>query len=56
MFTNEDVTIFRRSDNSLAFKGVRKGKFFLVDFSKEKAQLYTCLMAKLIWDGYGIAV
>jgi hypothetical protein len=56
MFTNEDVTVFRRSDNSLAFKGVRKGKFFLVDFSQEKAQLDTCLMAKLIWDGYGIAV
>ena len=46
MFTNEDVTVFRRSDNSLAFKGVRKGKLFLVDFSKEKAQLDACLMAK----------
>jgi len=46
LFTNEDVTVFRRSDNSLAFKGVRKGKLFLVDFSKEKAQLDACLMAK----------
>ena len=56
LFTNEDVIIFRRSDNSMAFKGVRKGKPFVVDLSSEKAQLDTCLMAKLIWDGYGIAV
>ena len=47
MFTNEEVTIFRRSDNSLAFKGVRKGKPFLVDLFSEKAQLDTCFFGKI---------
>ena len=36
MFTNEGV----------AFKGVHKGKLYLVDFAQEKAQLDTCLVAK----------
>jgi transposase InsO family protein len=46
LFTNEGVTIIRRSDGSVAFKGVLKGKLYLVDFSQEKAQLDTCLVAK----------
>jgi hypothetical protein len=33
LFTNKGVTIIRRSDDSIAFKGVLKGKLFLVDFS-----------------------
>jgi hypothetical protein len=37
LFTNVDVSIFRRSDGSLAFKGVLDGKLYLVDFSKEEA-------------------
>jgi hypothetical protein len=46
LFTNEGVTIIRRSDGSVAFKGVLKGKLYLVNFSQEKSQLDTCLVAK----------
>jgi hypothetical protein len=46
LFTNEDVTVIRRSDGSIAFKSVLKRKLYLVDFSLEKAQLDTCLVAK----------
>jgi hypothetical protein len=45
LFTNIDVFVFR-SDDSLAFKGVLDGKLYLVDFSKEYADLDACLMAK----------
>jgi transposase InsO family protein len=46
LFTNVDVSIFRRSGGSLAFKGVLDGKIYLVDFSKENVNLDTCLIAK----------
>ena len=46
LFTNVDVFVFRRSDGSLAFKGVLDGKLYLVDFSKENTDLDACLMAK----------
>jgi hypothetical protein len=46
LFTNIDVSVFRRSDGSLAFKGVLDDKLYLVDFSKEEADLYACLIAK----------
>jgi hypothetical protein len=46
LFTNIDVYVFRRSDGSLAFKGVLDGKLYLVDFSKEEADLDACLIAK----------
>jgi hypothetical protein len=46
LFTNIDVSVFRRSDGSLAFKGLLDGKLYLVDFSKENADLDTCLIAK----------
>jgi hypothetical protein len=39
LFTNIDVSVFRRSDGSLAFKGVLDGKLYLVDFLKENADL-----------------
>jgi hypothetical protein len=45
LFTNIDVSIFRRSDGSLAFKGVLDGKLYLVDFTKENADLDACLIA-----------
>jgi hypothetical protein len=32
LFTNKCVTIFRRSDGSFVFKGVLRGKLYLVDF------------------------
>ena len=46
LFTNVDVSVFRKSDGSLAFKGVLDGKLYLVDFSKEEADLDACLIAK----------
>jgi hypothetical protein len=46
LFTNVDVSVFRRSDGSLAFKGVLDGKLYLVDFSNENADLDACLMTK----------
>jgi hypothetical protein len=46
LFTNVDVSIFRRSDGSLAFKGILDDKLYLVDFSKENVDLDACLIAK----------
>jgi hypothetical protein len=46
LFTNEGVTVFRRGNDSIAFKGELKGRLYLVDFSSDKAQLDTCLLAK----------
>jgi hypothetical protein len=47
LFTNVDVSVFRRSDGSLAFNGVLGAKLCLVDFSKEEADLDACLIAKI---------
>jgi hypothetical protein len=46
LFTNIDVSVFRRSDGSLAFKGALDGKPYLVDLSKENVDLDVCLIAK----------
>jgi hypothetical protein len=46
LFTDIGVTVFRRSDNSIAFKGVLDGQLYLVDFNDNKAELDTCLIAK----------
>jgi hypothetical protein len=46
LFINVDVTVFRRSGGSLAFKGVSDGKLYLVGFTKENADLDACLLAK----------
>jgi hypothetical protein len=46
LFTNVDVSVFRRSDGLLAFKGVLDGKLYLVDLLKEDADLDACLIAK----------
>jgi hypothetical protein len=46
LITNIDVSVFRRSDGSLAFKGILDDKLYLVDFSKENADLDACLIAK----------
>jgi len=40
------VTVIRRSEDLVAIKGVVKGNLYLVDFSQDKAQLETCLVAK----------
>jgi hypothetical protein len=39
LFTNIDVYVFRRGDGSLASKIVLDDKLYLVDFSKESADL-----------------
>jgi hypothetical protein len=44
LFTDIGVTVFRRSDDSVAFKGVLEGQLYLVHFNK--AELDTCLFAK----------
>jgi transposase InsO family protein len=46
LFTNIGVIVFRRSDDSIAFKGVLDGQLYLVDFNDNKAELNTCLIAK----------
>jgi hypothetical protein len=46
LFTNVGVTIFRRSDDSIDFKGVLDGQLYLVDFNDNNAELDTCLNAK----------
>jgi hypothetical protein len=40
------VTVFRRGDDSVAFKGELNGRLYLVDFTSDKAQLHTCLLEK----------
>jgi transposase InsO family protein len=44
LFTDIGVTVFRRSDDLVAFKGVLEGRLYLVDFNR--AELDTCLIAK----------
>jgi hypothetical protein len=46
LFTDIGVTVFRRSDDLIAFKGVLEGHLYLVDFNENKAELNTCLFAK----------
>ena len=40
------VAVFRRSDDSIAFKGVLDGQLYLIDFNDNKAELDTFLLAK----------
>jgi hypothetical protein len=46
LFTDKGVTVFRRSDGSFTFKGVLKGKLYLVDFIPEEVELDKCLITK----------
>ena len=46
LFTNKGVTVTRREDSSIAFTGLLKGKVYIVDFSKERIEHNTCLVAK----------
>jgi hypothetical protein len=46
LFTDIGVTVFRRSDDSITFKGVLDGQLYLVDFNDNNAELDTCLIAK----------
>jgi hypothetical protein len=46
LFTDVGVTVFRKSDNSVAFKKVLDGQLYLVDFNDNQAKLDICLIAK----------
>jgi transposase InsO family protein len=46
LFTDVGVTVFRRSDDPIAFKGVLDGQLYLVNFNDNNAELDTCLIAK----------
>jgi hypothetical protein len=46
LFIDKSVTVFRRSDGSFAFKGVLRGKLYLVYFIPEEVKLDKCLIAK----------
>jgi hypothetical protein len=46
LFTNKDVAVFRRSDDSFAFKCILRGKLYIVDFIPEEVELDRCLIAK----------
>jgi hypothetical protein len=46
LFTDVGVPVFRRSDDSIAFKRVLDGQLCLVDFNDNKSELDTCLIAK----------
>jgi hypothetical protein len=46
LFTDEGVTIFRRSDGPFAFKDVLRGKLYLVDFIPDEVKLDRCLITK----------
>jgi transposase InsO family protein len=50
LFTDVGVTIFRRNDGSIAFKGVLDSQLYLVDFNDNQAELDTCLIAKTNMD------
>jgi hypothetical protein len=55
LHTNKGVTVFRRSDGSFAFKGVLRGKLYLVAFIPKDVELFKCLIAKrnmswLMWN------
>jgi hypothetical protein len=46
LFIDISVTVFKRSDDSIAFKGVLDGQLYLVDFNDNQAKFDTCLIAK----------
>jgi hypothetical protein len=46
LFTVIGVTIFRRSDDSIVFKGVLDCQLYLVDFNDNNVELDTCLIDK----------
>jgi hypothetical protein len=46
LFIDVGVTVYRRSDDSIAFKGVLDGQLYLVDFNDNQSELDTFLIAK----------
>jgi hypothetical protein len=47
LFTDKGVTVFRRSDGSFTFKGVLRGKLYLMDLIPEEVELDRCLIVKI---------
>jgi hypothetical protein len=50
LLTDKGVTVFRRNDGSFTFKGVLRGKLYLMDFITEKVELDRCLISKTNMD------
>jgi hypothetical protein len=50
LFTNNGVTIFRRTDASFAFKGVLRVKLYRVNFVLDEVKLDQCLITKKNMD------
>jgi hypothetical protein len=50
LFTDKGVIIFRRSDGSFVFKGVLRGKLYLVNFIPDEVKLDRCLIVKTNMD------
>jgi hypothetical protein len=50
LFTDKGVTVFRRSDGSFAFKGVLRGKIYLMDFIPNEVEFDICLITKTNMD------
>ena len=46
LFTDKGVEVSKREDSSIVLTGRLKNKLYQVDFSKGKAKLETCLVAK----------
>jgi hypothetical protein len=46
LFTDKGVTIFKKSDGFFVFKGVLRGKLYLIDFIPEEIELDRCLIIK----------
>jgi hypothetical protein len=46
LFTNKGVTVFKRSDDSFAFKSVLRGKLYLVNFIPDEVKFDRCLIVK----------
>jgi hypothetical protein len=48
LFTNKCVTVFRESDGYFTFKGVLRGKLYLMNFIPEEVEFDNCLIANSI--------
>jgi hypothetical protein len=46
LFTDKGVTVFRRSNDSFAFKVALRGKLYLVNFIPEEVELDRFIIAK----------
>jgi hypothetical protein len=46
LFTDKGATVIRRSDDFFSFKGVLRGKLYLVNFIPDEVELDRCLIIK----------